>query len=428
MGVEDGKKTISTILARNQGASISPHILWDYLFVFSLIFPLGLASFFNPASSLGFKSVVNLLELVAIGVFFLRGKKNSLQESGVGLNIYGFIFIFWLIWGVFSVFHASNVPQAAIRQMEWVVHILFGCVIFFFLKEKFDYIRFIYLMPIAGFLVIAVSLVVFWFLTQDPSHYDWLRPPFFTHIRHLTFFAVAVLLLSPPKKERLWVWLPALTVTWGVLFWSGGRAGVLVACFGICLISLLRRQWNLLFYHAAAAFLGFQLSLFFPVYIKWLGFGSALDRTAGSTGLNKLLSGRPDIWAWSFRSLKGNWLFGIGPEGFRYLIRSQEIRISQPHGTWVQIFLEWGIPGGLAFLLLQVKGLVVIWRNRGKILENDYATGCFALIFGFALFSFVDGVYYHSLPMMLLAYGYAVVFAYINIDPSQKTFTGERKL
>ena len=389
-------------------------LFWDYLLVFSLILPLGLASFFNPINSMAFKSVVALLELTAIGIFFLGRQQESVQPvTRETFNGYALVFTFWMIWGIFSVFNAFEVFFAAIRQVEWMVHLLFGYVIFCFLKENFDYIRFIHLMPIAGFLFITVALVVFWFLTPDPSHHDWLRPPFFTHIRHLTFFAVAVLLLSPPKRERLWIWIPVLTVTWGVLFWSGGRAGILVACFGIGLIVVLRRQWNLLFYHAVAALMGFQLSLLFPVNIQWLGLGSALERTVGSTGVNELFTGRLDIWRWSLQSLKGHWLFGIGPEGFRYLIRSQEIGISQPHGTWVQILLEWGIPGAVAFLILQVKALVEIWRKRGKILENDYATGCFALIFGFALFSFVDGVYYHSLPMMLLAYGYAVVWAVI---------------
>ena len=413
MLTESCKNYIEQVFSTNPSRTISRQSFLNYLFIFSLCLPLGLASFFHPGNSLMFKSVVSMLELLSIALFFLRAQKSEIQPVDVRLNIYGLIFIFWLVWGVFSVTNSNHVFYASIRQMEWMVHILFGYVVFRFLKENFESIRYIHLIPIVGFFLIAVSLVVFWFLTPNPQDYNWLRPPFFTHIRQITYFAVAALLLLPVKKDRFWMWLPVLTVIWGVLFWSGGRAGILSACFGICLVAGLRRQWSLIFYHAIAAFLGFQLSLLFSVNIKWLGLNSALKRTANSVDINKLLSNRPVIWEWSMNALKNNLMFGVGPEGFRFLMKSQEWKISQPHGTWLQIFLEWGIPGALAFFILQVKGLQKIWQNRSQLLQNDYAAACFAMVFSFVLFSLVDGLYYHSIPMILLAYAYAVIFALI---------------
>ena len=326
-----------------------------------------------------------------------------------------FIFIcFWLVWGVFAAVKSTSQPHSVIRQLEWFVHILFGFCIFTFLRSRPHMVKYLNLIVIIGFFILIAFLVAHWHLTPDPQTFDWIHPPFLVHIRQLSDLAVAAILLIPFKKKYFWAFVPLLSICWGVLFWSGGRAGILSVCFGVLVIAFLGKRWDLLFYHGIAAVIGFQMALFFPINVqRVVGVSAAIERTVNGKTMNSVFSGRFFIWELGLEILKGNWMFGLGPDGFKDLLAIHQRGISNPHGAWLQFLLEWGVPGGLAFVTIKIRMLLKIWRQRVRIFCNDSATGCFGLLAAFLLNSLVSGIFYYSISLMLAYYSLGALFAHM---------------
>ena len=99
---------------------------------------------------------------------------------------------------------------------------------------------------------------------------------------------------------------------------------------------------------------------------------------------------RFDIWASSFKIGFGRLLWGIGPDSFYpyyshyYANTYQTLNVSSPHSNWVQMFVQYGIIGFIAFvwfIVLCLRSLSALYRRAQGTFEREVllaATGTFA--------------------------------------------------
>lgn len=232
--------------------------------------------------------------------------------------------------------------------------------------------------------------------------------PLYAHHRHLGLHTLAgacaatALLVRPalPRSSRI-VWAAVGIITWAGLFWSGGRGPVLALCGALAFWAALsaRPQRRALFLWATLQlFAGLGLSALFATDRPELGWWHAFERTAGATkaaNVSALTSTRSEFWQEAFRhGLASPWL-GHGPDAYRFL--TPKLDGQQPHNLLLQLWLDLGLLGGLAFLTLLAALLFRAtrraWTARGTSPETAWLT----LLVAALLIGMLDGAFYHLL-------------------------------
>lgn len=383
----------------------------DVLFLF-LILPLGIPAFFHPGSTLEFRIVLSSFELLFVTVFafyYLR------KEAVFYLPKTGMILIIaWAVWACFAVFFSDHPVASILRQWEWFCKVLFAFSLWAYLKDRQYMLNLLHCMILIGVFLVCTGFGVFWYLLPDPSRYNWVTDiPHFANIRHFAYYLAVGLtlctyLMFNHKKgniTRIITTFLMLSVLWGFLLWSGSRGGIVASGIGGIFtgLFLVKKKKKFFIILILSILLGFIGSLFFQVDHTSLGAANAIKRTS--------IGARILIWTEALHDVKGSLLFGLGPDSFRFFPRLRNGFI-QPHNALVQGILEWGIPGTIMFILLlfmlMYKGFVRIVIQKQTYFYGIKSTAL-ALTVAYLCFGFVDGVYYHALPLTLLAYAFAVI-------------------
>jgi len=385
-----------------------------------LVLPLGLPVFFHTGVTFDFRVVVSSFELIFIFFFsFFYLEKKSQYD----LPRYEFIlFVLWAICAVIAVILSDHYAPATIRQWEWFTQILFAFCLWAFLKENQKFIIYAHLIVIAGFLLVCTGLVVHWNILPDPYHYDWLSlTPNFINIRHFSHYCTAMVilcssfLLSDSRKfSSLAGSFLLLSICWGFLFWTGGRAGIGSAAAGLFFIYLLsgNKKKQVLVITILACFSGYLLSDIMAVESsRGLGFLNSIQRTT-STSPDNFLSVRIELWQFSLKWIKACPFFGVGPDGFKFFPDADFIS-HHPHNIMVQLTLGWGVPGILLFVYLQYRLMLMGLRKLLKEKRGwmkGIKVAAFSWIAASVIYGLVDGIYYFAIPLTLTLYCFAMIF------------------
>jgi len=381
-----------------------------------LILPLGVPAFFHPGSSHEFRIIMSTFDLLFITVFAFCYLK---KEAVFYLPRTDMVLITaWAVWACASVVFSDHVVASTLRQWEWFCKILFSFCLWAYLKERQDRLVPIHWMIIIGVLLICSSFGLYWYLLYDPSHYNWgTGAPHFTHIRNFGHYIAAGISLSifpvlSDHKEcniaRVIMTFLLLTILWGFLFWSGSRgslAATVIGCLFAC--GFLTKNKKLFFTLLIFSIIvGFAASSFFPVEDARFGLENAVKRTGES-----FLTGRQKIWTDALQDVNGSLLFGLGPDSFRFYSGLKHL-IIQPHNALIQGLLEWGIPGTVLLILLHFQfmhhGFVKLTDPR-EVRFHPIKSTALSFIVVYFFLGLVDGVYYHAIPLTLLAYAFAVI-------------------
>lgn len=395
------------------------NIPWDFksivLFLF-LIFPLGIPAFFHPGSTPAFRIVLSTFELLFIMcfAFFYIPKETVFHLPKTGT----LLITAWAVWACLAVFFSNHPIASTLRQWEWFCKILFSFCLWAYLRTNQHRLIPIHWMAITGIFLVCASFGLYWYLIPDPSQYNWvLDAPNFTNIRHFSYYLAAgiglctCLILSDQKKGTITgitISTMMLSILWGFLFWSGSRGSIAASGIGGLFAGIFLAKDKKLFFIISmiSVLIGFMASLFYPVTDAFLGAANSLARTG-----NDLFSGRLFFWAEAFHDVKESLLFGLGPDSYRFTPSLLSV-IVQPHNALIQGVLEWGIPGAIMFIWLLLiaiyKGFLSIAGQKQSPFYTIKAAAL-SLIIAYLCLGLVDGVYYHALPLTLLAYAFAVI-------------------
>lgn len=338
----------------------------------------------------------------------------------------GWLFLAWFGFATVSVVLAVHPAPALIRHAEWTTHFLFAFSLWHYLQRHPASIKILFLIIPVGFMLVGLNMAGAWLSLISPRDYNWFEGiPLVGHVRHLGYYGLAALIVSgglllgfgekATWPKRLLV-LGSLAICWGVLFWTGGRAaigsGVLALAFIVWFAEKDRRASIAGIFIVAAA-LGLWLSMVFLVNDPRMGFLFSLQRTVADTsalGVDGFTTGRLTIWGVALRNLEGHFLFGLGPDGYRFI--EEHHHGIQPHGMPVQVLVEWGLVGAVPFLILLGlvfwKGFLYLCQERDPLLRTARIIA-YAVMAGSTVHSIVDGLYYHAQPLLFLFTCFAVV-------------------
>ena len=323
-----------------------------------LVLPLGLPAFFHTGTTFDFRVVISNFELMFILFFsFSSLEKNTQYELPRHEVI---VFVLWAICAVISVLLSDHYAPATMRQWEWFTQILFAFCLWAFLKDNQNLIIYAHLIVIAGFLLLCTGLVVYWNILPDPRHYNWVGlMPHFINIRHFTHYCTALVILSAfllfsdsQKYSHAVISFLVLSICFGFLFWTGGRAGIGSAAIGLFILYLLsgNQKKQVLVILFLSCLTGYLLSNIFAVESRSLGLFNSIKRTS----LENFLAARIQLWQFSLKWIQACPFFGLGPDGFRFL-PDADFMFHHPHNTPVQLTLDWGVPGIFLFAYLQYR-------------------------------------------------------------------------
>jgi O-antigen ligase len=363
--------------------------------------------------------VIRTLELVFIAlVVFLpqEADETGLAVPGTG----GWLFLVWWVMGVVSVVFSLYPALSAARQAEWMTHILFGFILWHYLRRnRTAEVYLLWAIPL-GFLLVGLFEVGYWFHLDNPQSHDWCNgTPFFVHIRHFGFYAMTGLIFCCTPfiagsdrfgRSRHVATVLGMTLCWAFLVWTGGRAAIgsaVVALAGILMLLPRRDRVSFAVIGIASATVGAWVATFFEVQSFCTGVQSMADRTFGPS----FLTGRMEIWRSALAPMKGfRWLVGLGPDTYAFM--PEKGWVNHPHSILVQFIVDWGVIGAVSMLVLL--GLM-FWTGYARLTANvdvnrrTLRVVAMATIGAYLVHSLVDGLFYHPQPLLFLSIMFAIV-------------------
>jgi O-antigen ligase len=212
--------------------------------------------------------------------------------------------------------------------------------------------------------------------------------------------ASTALFFGSVGRERIG-WLFVGIVSWGGLLWTGSRAplaAVLLSLLVWMVLAPKQARRRLAASGALHIVGGLVVSFVLDAGIQHLGWTNLWRRTVEVSSTKELTSNRSDFWhsGWQ-RAFETPWL-GRGPDAYRYL--EPKLEGAQPHNVLLQWFLDLGLFGALALVVL------VLWAVWRGLRRNDLATaaaGWPIIAFASCVAGQLDGFFYHQAALFTTA-------------------------
>ncbi|WP_299591419.1 O-antigen ligase [uncultured Microbulbifer sp.] len=256
---------------------------------------------------------------------------------------------------------------------------------------------------------VAISFAVFVFLLQDPSLEGQVKrqPPIYQDLRHFNYdlyFALPVLVFLLKDNLRslgliLFAFILCVTAVWTA---GRGMMLALMASYTVVRLRLWNRPPQKL--EIVCFFILICSLLLILVTGKTVFLYDTTLKTVASDSLNQLSSKRIDLWMASLDAyLQQDVLaqvFGMAPDAFaRYGV--WRAGSGQPHSSLVQFLIEFGAIGLILFIGLSVS---LVKKSLYLIIYSESDTDLLAasLLVGGLVFGLVDGIFYHTAPMVMM--------------------------
>jgi hypothetical protein len=308
----------------------------------------------------------------------------------------------WLTSTLISTLLGDQPWAAMARWLELLSSLMTAFCLYVLISNRPELIPILIKAIMAALLLCIIALAVFWHLLPDPTHNNWVNDiPLFSNIRHLGYVPAAALplgywLLETKNLENKskHTALIYLILCWALVFWLGGRGtflGVITATVLYCILSKQHIKWVV-----SSIILGLVLSQLFIVDHPSLNLFRILDLflNTDERKLDAISSNRMTIYV---DSLVYWWntapFFGIGADGFRYIIPSigGVDNIAHPHSVIIQLLMSYG-PIGL--LIPTYFFLALSWKILH--IENRQNKTLYLALVSTLVLSIFDGVFYHA--------------------------------
>ena len=324
----------------------------------------------------------------------------------------------WLLGAFFLSATVSTVMsdhpwQGAVRLAEILTLCVFTlaltnyCCLY---VNRINYERFAISCLISLSAIVIAIFVATALMIPDAKHINWVHePPVFSNIRFASHLFVIVLpllygrLITDNKNCLPLFYFFLITAIWAFSIWSGGRAAILLLT-GVT-VWLVIRHIRLMIWVIPAIAAGYFIGSELPSvsdsqdFIRPVEDGSPLEK------LNALSSGRIYLWLGSLELWwNHNFWFGIGAEGFQYLIPAIGTQsVSHPHSFPIQLLISYGFVGFTLVMSLFIITLIKYQTTKKVKMSHFY----FMSIISVFLLSMVDGNLYHSLSLIF----FSIVFS-----------------
>lgn len=321
-----------------------------------------------------------------------------------------------------TLFVSPDRATAMIRSIIWIIHLLFGVSIAYLCGRHFareDLVS----SYLAGFMVFAALLGIFALQVDDPQ-FDWtVGLPAATHIRHLGYYAAAIIGLCIGRyaaADKLSPRIAAFIVcssAFGLAFWTGAR-GTIAAAVGAYAVGLLlfpplrkTRVWT---GFIAAGALGAAAVYALPPPAPNMGFARTVEATTNPA--QDVMTGRTTMWRGVVDAIAKRPLAGWG-DG-QMPLAAPFWTMVQPHNVLLQVLLAWGALGTFCLLLLAGP---FAWRSILSVRATG--TELLAPFMGMAvtaIYALFDGTLFHIQSVSIFAACAGMIAANSHSRPGQR--------
>ena len=396
-----------------------------FIAFFLLIF---VSSLSGTRAALETADLIMNYEFIFIALYLVIERKDlgtlfSINDNRLITSLFFIWMISVLLSFYLSPYNLNEKPQAVLRLVQTFMHVgLFFIVRDYLIHYNPD------INKILSSIYIGIVITIFVFIynlygTQlaYESREWFVNPILNSHIRHTGYQATAavalsmVLILSYHSKKQLLLIYCLNIATWSFLFWLGGRGSILSIWMTALILILILKYLNIrllpyLKHVIIFSLLGIFIAEIFAIF-QWNGILQSFERTTSPETVNRLTSGRLEIWIRVIESMKDQTLLGLGSQSFYY--RPNRIwEIVQPHSVVFQFWIEWGIIGGISFLaLLSIgfyNGIKRHILNINKSSPNIGRLSAGSIIIALTLHAITDGTYYHPQPSLYLVIAFAI--------------------
>lgn len=231
----------------------------------------------------------------------------------------------------------------------------------------------------------------------------WSARLFGGHMLSGALAGIALLLLAPRDRRTLFVHATLTLLCWTGLAWSGSRAPAVALAMTLALWfwrggSAIRRP--LLKWSATLGILALLCSRPLGTPYPQLGWWSAVARTSQASSVAEITSARTDYWSGVWSQVKESPWIGNGADAYLFLKPKQPG--NQPHNTYLQWLLEYGILGALPWIFLGTLTLAPLKRRPSMedASAHRFQLWAAACMVGLGVYAFFDGVGYHMVIFM----------------------------
>lgn len=229
------------------------------------------------------------------------------------------------------------------------------------------------------------------------------------------------LLAQPAGSLAIRIATAALTLTcWTCLAWSGSRAPALA--LAITLIVWFSRGGPSIRHFSlkwvpALGLLALLCSRPLGTPYPQMGWWHAMERTSHATSVMEITSERTEYWGGVWEQIQRSPWIGNGADAYLFLVPKQPG--NQPHNTYLQWLLEYGIFGFAPLLALAALTLTPLCRKPPEHPSHLSATTQWAAasMAGLAAYALFDGVGYHMVVFMPAAVIAGLALGGANISP-----------
>lgn len=322
----------------------------------------------------------------------------------------------WIVSIFLSAFFAEISLVSIIYSFLWLLHLCFFGAILHLLsvwKLETPNIRILALIFPLGSAISALLVAAYSFLIGHETSYDWVSDmPGFSNIRHIGYLlllgsAVSLGAIISGHDKRLH--FPLAIINIALIIWFGSRgpfAAIIAAIIIAFVIFPAFRKIDKLFIIASIMGLAALVSQIIPSppngsynIFNRIDVTQSEHRADSEKNVDAISSGRLVMWKDAAQMIAQNPL-GHGSDQFKYTAKSAKGASRHPHNAILQIFFEWGLVGGAAFLFL----IAMMMR----MILNKFIAGKSEAIFlvptiAACLFALMDGLLFYALPIALLS-------------------------
>ncbi len=234
----------------------------------------------------------------------------------------------------------------------------------------------------------------------------------FSHYGHARLFGLHMMIgtiaglgwwaIAPQARREHRLACLIAVINCGGMLWSGGRAPLLALIAGIALwliVAPASSRPTILRRVTTVFGGGFILSCLSWSPEPYLGWWSAIARSAAASSADELTSTRLSFWHVTWTQIIDSPWFGHGSDSYRFIRPKQDG--NQPHNWPLQLALDVGLLGAVPFGALLLRQA---WRGlRAKVPTSPASPPQQVAAVAFAVClvaGLLDGVFYHAVLLM----------------------------
>lgn len=314
---------------------------------------------------------------------------------------------------------AGPAPFAAIERLQLYAGVVaLGVAIYLVHRRSAEHPLQGYLWAILLVHALLVAAILAWFLAGQVQQPWNGRTPFHSNIRHFAYHGylaaasgVAIFALS----KRLHAQAVALTTVALFAIIAFGARGALIAWLVCALVTttLSSGRRRVLGLCLASLIGGVLMAWAAQVAQLMPGASSLFDRAGEGAAMIYGSAGRWPIWQKSWQAIAAQPLWGYGPEGYAFS-NCCNPRTVQPHNFVLQMLMEFGLVGATVLVALAMRiaaGFGTLQQWTGAVRQSPELRCIAAVLTGFCVYAFVDGLLYHAVPLMHFAVFVGLAFA-----------------